>query len=142
MIEQVLDYIHNYFEKDIVHGTYTIESGSIQVDFLQNGQYFRICGSVFNDGVYEYPVNNLTDETFTGEIWAMAVPPTVIALSVEIQGWVDKYGDVMNGPYQSESFGGYTYTKKSSGGQSNNGNDASDWRSVFRSRLNHWRKIS
>lgn len=142
MLEEILNYIHNYFEKEIVPGTFTIDSGSIQLDFLQNNQYFRIVGSVFNDGIYKYPVDNLVDETFTGEIWAMAVPPSIMALSSDIADWVDKYGEVMNGPYQSESFGGYSYTKKSSGGQSNNGNDASDWRSVFRSRLNHWRKIS
>lgn len=142
MLEEILNYIHNYFEKEIVPGTFTIDSGSIQLDFLQNNQYFRIVGSVFNDGIYQYPVDNLINETFTGEIWAMAVPPSIMALSSDIADWVDKYGEVMNGPYQSESFGGYSYTKKSSGGQSNNGNDASDWRSVFRSRLNHWRKIS
>ena len=142
MLEEILNYIHNYFEKEIVPGTFTIDSGSIQLDFLQNNQYFRIVGSVFNDGIYQYPVDNLINETFTGEIWAMAVPPSVIALLADIDNWVDKYGEVMNGPYQSESFGGYSYTKKSSGGQSNIGNDASDWRSVFRSRLNHWRKIS
>lgn len=142
MLEQILNYIHNYFEKEIVPGTYSISSGTFEVDFLQNGQYFRIVGSVFNDGIYKYPADDLADETFTGEIWAMAVPPAVIALSSEISDWVDKYKDVMDGPYQSESFGGYSYTKKSSGGGTNNGNDASDWRSVYRSRLNHWRKIS
>lgn len=142
MLEQVLNYIHNYFEKEVVPGTYSISSGTFEVSFLQNEQYFRIVGSVFNDGIYKYPASGLIDETFTGEIWAMAVPPAVIALSSEISDWVDKYRDVMDGPYQSESFGGYSYTKKSSGGGTNNGNDASDWRGVFRSRLNHWRKIS
>lgn len=142
MLEQILNYIHNYFEKDIVPGVYTISSGTISIDFLQNNQYFRIVGSVFNDGVYRYPVANLTDETFTGEVWALAVPPAVIALVSEIENWTSKYSDAMNSPYQSESFGGYSYTKKSSGGQSNNDNDSSDWRSIFRSRLNHWRKVS
>ena len=141
MLEQILDYIHNYFEKEVISDTFTVSSGSLNVDFLQNGQYFRIVGSVFNDGVHQYPASNLVDEVFSGEIWAMAVPPAVIAVSKEIGDWVEKYGDVMNGPFQSESFGGYSYTKKSSGG-SNDSNDASDWRSVFRSRLNNWRKIS
>lgn len=142
MIEQILNYIHNYFEKDIVHGTFTVSSGALDVDFLQDDQYFRIKGSVFNDGVHRFPTSDLIDESFHGEIWAMAVPPAVIALSNEIEEWVTKYGDQMDSPYQSESFGGYSYTKKSSGGSVNDGNDASDWRSVFRTRLNHWRKIS
>lgn len=142
MIEQILNYIHNYFEKDIVRGTFTVSSGELGVDFLQDNQYFRIRGSVFNDGVHRFPTSDLIDETFQGEVWAMAVPPAVIALSNEIEEWITKYGDQMDSPYQSESFGGYSYTKKSSGGSSNDGNDASDWRSVFRTRLNNWRKIS
>lgn len=144
MLEQVLNHIRNYFEKEIVSGTYVISSGTLQVDFLKNNQYFRIVGSVFNDGVHRYPDDELIDETFDGSIWAMAVPPAVIALCVEIEKWQAKYGGVdgvIMSPYSSESFGGYSYTKKSSNGQSSYNNDPSDWRSVFRSRLNAWRKI-
>lgn len=144
MLEEILNYIHNYFEVQIVKGDFIIKNGSLDTTApkvrLQNGQYFRIVGSVFNDGIYKFPADGLTDEAFTGEVWAMAVPPAVVALSEEISNWMDKYGDAMNGPFQSESFGGYSYTKKSSG--SSGGVDASDWRSVFGSRLNHWRKIS
>lgn len=142
MLEQILDYIHNYFERDIVDGSFTISGGSMTLDFLQDGQYFRIYGSVFNDGVHRYPANNLTDETFTGQIWAMAVPPAVIALADEITTWIDKYGDAMNSPYQSESFGGYSYSKGSGQNSSNNSSNPADWRVVFGSRLNHWRKIA
>lgn len=142
MLEQILDYIHNYFERDIVDGLFTISDGSVVLDFLQDGQYFRICGSVFNDGVHKYPANDLTDETFTGQIWAMAVPPAVIALADEITAWIDKYGDAMNSPYQSESFGGYSYSKGSGQNSSNNSSNPADWRVVFGSRLNHWRKIA
>lgn len=141
LLEQILDYIHNYFERDVVDGSFTISDGSVVLDFLQDGQYFRICGSVFNDGVYRYPADNLTDETFTGQIWAMAVPPAVIALSEEITEWVNKYGSAANSPYQSESFGGYSYTKASITNGSG-GNSLADWRSVYASRLNHWRKIA
>lgn len=140
MLEQILDYIHNYFEKDIVSGSFVISGGAVQIDFLQNGQYFRIVGSTFNDGVYQYPVDELVDETFIGEIWAMAVPPSVVALVNEITAWTEKYADVTDSPYQSESFGGYTYTKKS--GTSGGGGDTYDWRTAFNSRLNRWRKIS
>lgn len=142
MLEQILDYIHNYFERDIVDGSFTISGGSMTLDFLQDGQYFRIYGSVFNDGVHRYPANDLTDETFTGQIWAMAVPPAVIALADEITAWIDKYGDAMNSPYQSESFGGYSYSKGSGQNSSNNSSNPADWRVVFGSRLNHWRKIA
>ena len=144
MLEEILNYIHNYFEVQIVKGDFIIKNGSLDTATpkvrLQNGQYFRIVGSVFNDGIYKFPADGLTDEAFTGEVRAMAVPPAVVALSEEISNGMNKYGDAMNGPFQSESFGGYSYTKKSSG--SGSGVDASDWRSVFGSRLNHWRKIS
>lgn len=141
MLEQVLDYIHNYFVKEAHQGTFTITGGNITGVDLLDGQYFKVVGSIFNDGVHQYPATDLNDEQFDGEVLAMAVPPAVIALNNDIDDWIAKYSDTMDSPYQSESFGGYSYTKKSGGG-SNDGNDSSDWRSVFRSRLNHWRKIS
>ena len=52
MLEQVLMNIRNWFTVDggIYSGTFTIKDGGIALPFLANGQYFRICGSVFNDG--------------------------------------------------------------------------------------------
>lgn len=137
MLEQILDFIHNYFVRKVYRGKFNISDGTIDLDFLQSGQYFKIIGSIFNDGIYQYPPHDLVDETFAGEIWAMAVPPAVIALSNDIEKWQTEYGEKVLSPYQSESFGGYTYTKASS-----NSGDQIDWRTVFRSRLNRWRKIS
>ena len=72
----------------------------------------------------------------------MKVPRAFLALADEIQAWVDKYGDVMNSPYQSESvIGEYSYTKASAG-LSSGGDTQSDWQYVFRKRLNEWRKIA
>ena len=139
MLEQILGYIHNYFEREIVRSTFTISSGSINVAFLQEGQYFRIVGSVFNDGVHQYPASELTDEVFEGEVWAMAVPPAVIALKNEIEEWNNNNNG--NSPFVSESFGGYSYTK----GTSSRGNGTSTplgWKDVFASRLDQWRKIA
>lgn len=140
MLEQILDYIHNYFVKDVHSGIFKVSDRSLQVEFLQEGQYFKVVGSVFNDGIHKYPDDTLVDEVFTGTVIAMAVPPSVIALSLEIEDWMDKYGSVANSPYQSESFGGYSYTKGSIS-NGNGGSNMADWRSVFGSRLNHWRKI-
>lgn len=133
-------YLHNWFTppNGIHLGTFEIKDGSLPpLDFLSDGQYFRIVGSTFNDGVYQYPSADLTNETFDGGIWAMAVPPTVIALFHEVKDWDDKYGESASGPYQSESFGGYSYTKKSGA----NGNNVSSWKDAFRTRLNQYRKI-
>lgn len=141
MLEQILDFIHNYFVKEVYRGKFKISGNTLNVDFLQKGQYYRVIGSVFNDGIYKYSSDQLTDEEFTGEVWAMSVPPAVIALADEIEDWLKKYGDVMNSPFQSESFGGYSYNK-GSGGSGGSAIGSADWRSVFGSRLNRWRKIN
>lgn len=133
--------LKNYFvrsDEDIHHGQYSISGGSISpADFLIDGQYFRIVGSVLNDGVYEYPTDALIDETFTGAIWAMAIPPDVIALASEIDSWINDNANVLNSPYTSESFGGYSYTKASA----SYGAGSYSWQNHFASRLNKWRKI-
>lgn len=118
MLEQILMEIHNWFRvRDDVNGihpgTYTIEDGGIALPFLRDGQYFRIMGSVFNDGLHRYgpDMEALTDETFDGTIWALAIPKSVVDAAAEAEAWMSKNGTVVNGIYSSESFGGYAYTK-------------------------------
>ena len=138
--------LHRYFGKfNVVDSTLTYEGG-VMSDLLQEGQYFRIVGSVFNDGVYVFNSSQieglLHDESFDGAVWAMAIPPDLIALSAEIDAWQAKYGGVDSqamSPYNSESFGGYSYSK--SAGGSSGGNGGTGWQSAFDSRLNKWRKI-
>lgn len=150
MIEEICADIHNYFIEDsrggfyhLENATFTIENGAITLPFLVPGQYFLILGSKLNDGVHQYALENLADETFSGQIYEMRVPKMLLALSGEIDAWIEQYGSVMNSPYQSESFGGYSYTKASSGSDGNSGSqNGADWRKVFGSRLNQWRKIA
>ena len=139
MLEQVLMNIRRWFpvEGGIHSGTFTIKDGGITLPFLANGQYFRICGSVFNDGLHQYNVLDLVDETFNGTIWALAIPKAVIELADEIQKWQEKNGAASISPYQSESFGGYSYSKATdaeTGG-------AVTWQSAFKQQLSAWRKI-
>jgi hypothetical protein len=145
MLEQVLDFIHNYFIAKVYRGKFEIKNGKL-VDFsLMNGQYYKIVGSIFNDQVWQYNSEQLTDETFVGEVWAMAVPPTLIALISEIEAWNNKYGGVDGAtmsPYASESFGGYSYTKASAQGKDGSAKATYDWRDMFGSRLNRWRKLA
>ena len=90
MLEKMCAECRNYFVSNIRFGIFKIEDGAIEpLDFLQEGQYFRIVGSVLNDGVYQYPSSDLVDETFDGAVWAMSVPPSFIALSAEIKDWQD-----------------------------------------------------
>lgn len=141
--------LRNWFDRgqDKWHGEIVISNGEIVFDglSLQPNQYYRIIGSLFNDGVHKYQDENdeLTDETFSGSVWSMAVPPAVIALCKDIEDWQAKYGGVdgaVMSPYSSESFGGYSYSKGSSG-SANGSSAAVTWQSMFASRLNKWRKI-
>ena len=139
MLEQVLMNIRNWFtvEGGIHSGTFSIKDGGITLPFLVDGQYFRICGSVFNDGLHQYPATDLIDEEFSGVIWALAIPPAVVDLADEIQKWQEKNGEVASSPFSSESFGGYSYSKATdaeTGG-------AVTWQSAFKRQLSAWRKI-
>lgn len=139
--------LNNYFDVLRIYGEFTITNNSIDLSNynVHEGQYIRIIGSVFNDGVYKYPLTHylrlppnetLVDETFNGSVWAMAVPSSVIAQMEEINKWLEENHSALNSPYQSESFGGYSYTKKS-GDEGENAN----WQTHFHKTLDRWRKI-
>ena len=138
MLTEVCAEIRNYFVKDIHNGTFEIVGGKIApLDFIQEKQYFRIVGSVFNDGVYKYTADLvLTDEIFSGSVWAMAVPPSVVALAEEIKKY-NESDEAKPSVYQSESFGGYSYSKATD----ENGAPIG-WKKVFASRLNKYRRIN
>lgn len=148
MISQVCAHIHNYFETDEVTGQrliyparYTIENGSITLPFLADGQYFRIFGSRFNNGVHQYPATDLKDETFDGVVWEMRPPMEFLELVSEIDDWMEKYGDTMRNPYQSEDvIGVYRYTKMTSGKVT--GDYIATWQNVYKDQLNEWRKLA
>lgn len=141
MLEELMRECRNWFVvPNGVHlGTFTIKDGSIALPFLVVGQYFRIIGSTFNDGVYQYGTDGLTDETFDGAVWALAVPAAFISLVEDVEAWRDKYEIAANSPFQSESFAGYSYTKSSA--SDNFGGFVTGWQGVFAARLNKWRKL-
>ena len=145
MLTELCQELKNWFEREIHFGTFTIEGGQLaDSSFLQDGQYFRVVGSVFNDGVHQEPADDLVDESFEGAIWAMAVPPTVVALSDKIDEWTEKYGGVDSAsmsPFQSESFGGYSYSKGSGSASASGGSSVPTWQSTFADDLARWRKI-
>ena len=138
MLTEICAELRNYFEvpNGRHFGKFEISGGSIApLEFLQEGQYFRIVGSVFNDGVYQYPATSLTDEAFDGAVWAMAVPPTLIAISAEVEEY-NKSDAGKESPYTSESFGGYSYTKATDASGTPIG-----WQKAFARRLSKWRKL-
>lgn len=150
MLNQICENICNYFVKDRYEGRFEIADGMISLPLL-DGQRFLIQGSALNDGMYTFHDTGikddddtaevgLHDETWTGTICALAVPPTLAALSAEIKAWVDANGESINSPYTSESvMGVYSYTK-ASGGHGAGGSVG--WMDVFADKLKRWRKVS
>lgn len=138
MLTELCAELRNYFVVEIHEGRFTINGGEIApLDFIQENQYFRIVGSVFNDGVYQYTADlKLTDEIFSGSVWAMAVPPTLIALAEDIKKY-NESDEAKPSAYTSESFGGYSYSKATDENGAPMG-----WKKVFASRLKPFRRIS
>ena len=153
MLTEVLAFLRNWFEHAKFFGQFTIENGSLQETYdsgaafggihPKNGQYFRIIGSALNDGVYQWPTNKLKDEVFDGAVWLLAVPPVVVSIANEIQTWQTANGGADSAamsPFQSESFGGYSYSKGAAGSSSNQA-AAVSWQDAYKTRLAPWRKI-
>jgi len=142
MLERILREIKNYFIQEVYVGDFSIQNGSLDVSFLKNDQYFKIHGSTFNDGVYQFPTDSLKDEDFSGEVWALAIPATVISLADDIGKWLEENDPVLKTPFSSESFGGYSYVKQSPVHSNNSsGTSAVSWKTIFADDLNEWRKI-
>lgn len=143
MLTELCQELNNWFEREKRAGSFRIVDGMLEADFLLPGQYFRVMGSLFNDGVHQYGNDFLSDEDFTGSVWSLAIPVAVIKLSEDIDAWRAKYeapdSSAMS-PYMSESFGGYSYSKGSAISGTGTGG-ATSWRTSFASRMNAWRKL-
>ena len=139
MLEQVLLSLRNWFVAGKRTGRVRIEGGRLVPPAgldLKEGQYIRITGSTFNDGLHSWPYNGLTDEEFVGTVWALAIPQAVVDLADEIAAWQTEHAKELDGPYASESFGGYSYTRVM-------GADSRPltWRDQFKARMDPWRKL-
>ena len=145
MLSEVCAYLRNYFyHGEPTIGKIEIVNGALKEPYgLKANQYFRIVGSMFNDGVYQYPLTTLKDEVFDGTIRGMAVPPDLIALIAEMEAWkADKANAyALNSPYQSESKADYSYTLKSGADGSGKNSGASALINQFAGRLSRWRKL-
>lgn len=94
---------NNYFERTSEYGDYTVLNNSIATcrGIYYTGQYVRIIGSLFNDGVYKITAlsngtitldGTLQDEAFNGYIVGLAVPNDFIALSAKVEAnGIDPY---------------------------------------------------
>ena len=153
MLTEICQFLKNWFDRGQpkYFGKFVVSGGKIYLNDVEidlvAGQYYRIVGSLFSDGVHKYTGQadlDLKDEEFRGAVWSMAIPPDVVKLASEIAEWQTKYGGVGSvamSPFNSESFGGYSYSK-SGGGSSDSvtGSQPGTWESAFASRLALWRK--
>lgn len=138
MLETVLNHLHNWFPVTGAAraGTFIIVSGKIKLDHVLEGQYYKIEGSVFNNGLHKYGDGDdvLTDETFTGRVIPLAIPKKVIKLAERIKTYCEKNPETDK---ISESFGGYSYSRGTDG----KGSAAGGWQTAFRGELNEWKKV-
>lgn len=151
MLTEICNYLNNWFDRGQpkFFGELSIDDSGIQMTNgkdlgLQEDQYYRVIGSVFNDGVHKYGSEDFTPERpFDGSVWLMAVPPDIISIDEEIEAWQAKYGGVDSpnmSPYSSESFAGYSYTK-AQGYAATGGGMLTSWDAVFAPRLLRYKKL-
>lgn len=140
MIQEVLQYLNNYFVVDTVDSS-LIETDGITV--LENkfvvGQYILVLYSKLNDGVYK--ISGITgnklsidtdldllEESGAFYVCGLAIPRAVLTICGEI----DTYNTNHSSMARSESLGDYSVTW---------GNDDVSWISSFRKRLAPYRKV-
>ena len=155
MLTEICGYLKNWFVVHQCYGDFVIVDDAITYADgtelpLQSGQYFCISGSVFNDGVHVcMPASAeqsalalpLKAETFSGSVKCMAIPQDLIYLAGEVKKWVAKYGGAdspAKSPFNSESFGGYSYSKSNGSGADAS---AGSWQGAFAGNLNRYRKL-
>lgn len=147
MLTEICAEIRNYFtyESDKHFGNFAIIDGLITPSFDIPTDYIRIVGSHKNDGVHKISDADLVDEgEFNGAIWVMSPPKAFLDLAAEIADWQAKNGGVEStamSPFNSESFGGYSYSK--SGGYATGGSLSGgvSWLSAYSTRLNIYRRF-
>lgn len=146
MLAEVCGYLNNYFDVKRYNGKILIQDGVVYCDTkeiaMDQGQHFALLRKNFVLGVYEYGVDTLNDKEFEGKVWIMDIPKDFMDLVDEIDAWQTKYGGSDSGamsPFNSESFGGYSYTKASN---ANGLGSTITWQDAYKSRLSRYKKVS
>lgn len=137
MLYELMRETRNFFKVEGAErfGRFTVAGGRIDLPNLLPGQYFLVSGSVLNDGLHKNDDTDvMLDEEFSGVVSPLAIPIAFRELAQRIADWKEKAGEAS--PMQSESFGGYSYTRASgkNGGQLT-------WKDAFSGELSIWRKL-
>lgn len=143
-ITRMCTILHNFFtdKNHIFYNIYTIPDNILNNNFINKGQYFRITGSCFNNGVYcniSEDLKRLKNETFKGSIWVMDVPPDFISLCEEVERFNAKIAELSGNfrGYSAESWGGYSYNLPTSAPSYMH-----DWQYKIKQAMNAYRKIN
>lgn len=117
MLTEICANLKNYFDYERHIGKIEIADGVITCngERIETGQHFALFRDHFALGVYKAG-DTLQDKTFDGAVWLMDIPQAVLEADTWAEAWKAKNGSASsdaNGPFQSESFGGYSYTKGS-----------------------------
>lgn len=149
-LERVLSHIHNWFVRETFEVRNCEISGSVLpvsvTSKMIEGQWYRIEGSYLNDGLHLNPDTHLKNETFDAVVSLLAIPRPLLAVCEDIQAWISDYSQarakMAGNPYQSESFGGYSYSFRGDiSGDASSGGGPNGWQAAFASELNAWRKM-
>jgi hypothetical protein len=144
MLTEICAYLHNYFDYERHSGEISIVNGVISCNgkeiTLEEGQYFALFRNRIPLGVFnEVPA----DKKFEGSVWLMDVPKAVLDADKWAKEWNEKYGAATseaNSVFQSESFGGYSYSKDFGSSDNKRGGSIFD-NSQFNRMLAPYRKL-
>lgn len=134
-VPELCVYTRNFFDgaDDPITGEFTFAPDTVPAGVVA-GQYFLVCGSIFNDGVHLAGDGDLVAETFNGTVQPMRVPPAFVALAKKITDYDAKLP--AGGVYASQSFNGWSGTMAT-------GSDGlpADGKTRYRAEINQWRKL-
>lgn len=120
MLTEICAHLKNYFDYSRFYGDISISGGAVscrgvQID-MDEGQYFALFRPHYCLGIFRYG-DELEDRTVkNGSVWLMDIPPAIFAAIEWAEKWNELNGgadSAANSPFQSESFGGYSYSKGS-----------------------------
>ena len=130
---ELLTYLRNFFPgRKWEFSDFEITGGKIELPEMWDGDRYIIEGSRRNDGIHVYGDKDLLPEIFSGTVTELRIDKQLLKKWENINNWCRENEKLIRSPYQSESFGGYSYTKSAA---------TTDWKSVFANDLRPWRKL-
>ena len=134
-VAAVMRHVNNFFPREAVEGVFSV-SGDGVLSPAVDAPFIAVTGSTWHDGLYDSASDMKTghEETFEGTVWALCPPAQFLALCKEIEAYEAKNP---TGAPVSESFGGYSYSRGTSG----QSGCAITWREAFSEALRPYKRM-